>query len=137
MEAGFIACVAVGIGLIPILEVRKRKKLIAYYIARPTLYRAWIARYGREARKPIQKFIRFYCDFFDISPKIIHKIGPDDDLECSGFKIDGEDLDDFVIELKKKYRCQIEVDRWPITMGEMFEKVTNIKPKMAIATGRQ
>jgi hypothetical protein len=132
MKLILIACV---IAVVAIVGFFKQRCLMRYYQARPVLYRAWIARYGKESRAAIQSFIRCYCKAFNVSPKIIHRFGPDDGLfdyyrrDYRYEFADAMEPEQFALQLEKQYGIQFTEDDCKLTMGQMFEKLTNIRPQ--------
>lgn len=138
MQFIFLVCLIVISCIIGLLKTRR---LIQYYQARPVLYRAWIARYGKEYRAAIQSFIRCYCQAFNVSPKIIHKFGPDDGLfdyyrrDYRYEFADAMEPEQFALQLEKQYGIQFTADDCELTMGQLFEKLTNIRPQAKATHG--
>ena len=116
-----------------LLSIKKKKRL-AYYRARPILYREWLTRYGKNASKSMKAFIRCYAGEYGIPLGIIHKLGPDDSLDDFDGKHDWFDMGDglefaeFATELERNHVYQFADGDGDLSLGQLFEKVTGIRP---------
>ncbi|HPA27302.1 MAG TPA: hypothetical protein PLQ05_06580 [Acidobacteriota bacterium] len=129
-----IGIILVGVFFLGIAQLfTHRKALIFRYMSRQTCYREWLARYGKDHKVQIQRYLRCFGDSFFVSPTILHKLSPDDgilDYYQEDYKTGGPDFLEcnyFARALQSEFGYEIEEEDGNLTMGQLFEKVTRIE----------